>query len=360
MNRRRFVQAASCGAAASVLRGAPGEAGALPLGYNTYCLRALRWNDAQLLDYAAAQKLDAIFLQDSLDPRAMDPAHWVEVREQAARLGLRLETGGGGILPKSPEAFDQSVATLRKNIERAKAMGSPFVRAVIASERAAFPGPAEQQMEIVVRLLRTVKPQVVDANLKIVIEVHKDLLAWQMRQVVETAGPDFVGVYMDTGNPVFVLEHPMTTLETLAPYICTVHLRDSVVYEHPRGVAVQWVPLGAGSIDFKQVIARVRELCPNVAVYNKPITGRPAQVIPYLEPGFWKLFPEMRAPDLARFLELARKGQPYDGLMVVEELPGKPMPEQYLSAIQTQEKAHMEAGLDYCKQTLGLGRRWRS
>jgi hypothetical protein len=51
---------------------------------------------------------------------------------------------------------------------------------------------------------------------------------------------------MDTGNPVFVLEHPVTTLETLAPYVVTLHLRDSVIYEHPRGVAVQWVPLGEG------------------------------------------------------------------------------------------------------------------
>ena len=71
-----------------------------PLGINTYCLRALRWPDAKLLDFASGLQLDAIFLQDSLDPKAQDPAHWVEVREQAARLGLKLETGGGGILPK--------------------------------------------------------------------------------------------------------------------------------------------------------------------------------------------------------------------------------------------------------------------
>ena len=47
-----------------------------PLGINTYCLRALRWTDARLLDFAASLQLDAIFLQDSLDPKAQDPAHW--------------------------------------------------------------------------------------------------------------------------------------------------------------------------------------------------------------------------------------------------------------------------------------------
>ena len=332
-----------------------------PLGINTYCLRSLRWPDARLLDYAASLKLDAIFLQDSLDPKAQDPAHWTEVKEQAVRLGLKLETGGGGILPKTAADFPQSVATLLKNLDRAKAMGSPFVRGVIASERAALPpGPITQHMETTVRLLKAVRSRVMDAGLKIVIEVHKDLLAWELRQVVEAAGKDFVGVYMDTGNPVFVLEHPLTTLETLAPYICTLHLRDSVVYEHPRGVAVQWVPMGEGIIDFAALLARAQVLCPQVNVFIKPITGRPPQVIPYLEPGFWKSYPEMRAGDLAKFLALARGGHPYEGHMVIEDLQGKPVPEHFLAAVQFQQKDHVERGVDYGRKVLNLGVKWRA
>ena len=69
------------------------------LGLNTYSIRALRWHDLQLLEYAAGMKLDAIFLQDSIDPGTNDPAHWKEVKEAAARLGLCLETGGGAVLP---------------------------------------------------------------------------------------------------------------------------------------------------------------------------------------------------------------------------------------------------------------------
>jgi hypothetical protein len=81
-----------------------------PLGINTYCLRALRWNDARLLDYAAALNLDAVFLQDSLDPRAQDPAHWPEVRAQAGRLRLRVFTGAASVFPRQPEEFDRVVA----------------------------------------------------------------------------------------------------------------------------------------------------------------------------------------------------------------------------------------------------------
>ncbi len=332
----------------------------LPLGYNTYCLRALRWPDSRHLDFASQQKLDAIFLQDSLDPRKMDPAHWAEVKSQAQRLGLHLETGGGGILPKKADGLDASIAALRKQIERAAAMGSPYVRGVLASDRASFGVPVEQAMEWAVKILRAVRPELSGRGVKAIIEVHKDLQAWELRQVIEAAGKDLVGVYMDTGNPVFVLEHPMTTLETLAPYIESAHLRDSVVYEHPRGVAVQWVPLGEGCLDFKAITTRLAEVCPKVHVYNKPITGRPPAVIPYLEPGYWKSFPQARAGELAKFLDLARKGRPFEGHMVIEDLQGRQTPEQFLAAVQFQQKDHVERGLEYAKKTLGLGRRWRT
>lgn len=332
----------------------------MPLGINTYCLRALRWDDRKLLEYAASLRMDAVFLQDSPDPRAQDPAHWPEVKALARDLGLHLETGGSGVLPKNEAAFRDSVDGLRKQIVRAKAMGSPLVRVIIARDRASLPpGPVEQHIATMVRLLKAVRSQVVDAGLKIAIEVHKDLQAWELRGLVEEAGKDFVGVYMDTGNPVFVLEHPLTTLETLAPYVVTLHLRDSIVYEHPRGVAVQWVPLGEGVVDFRQIVARAQALCPDVYVYVKPITGRPPQVLPYLEDTYWDSYPKARARDLARFLALAKAGRPYERPMVVEDLQDRPIPEHFLAAIQHQQREHMERSVQYAMGTLGLGRRWR-
>src|SRR5580658_1311186 len=99
-----------------------------PLGINTYCLRFERWNDRRLFEYCAGQKLDAIFLQDSLDPGVMDPKHWADVRAWSKDLGLHLETGGPALLPKTPAGIPQSVATLRRNIDRAQAMGATMVR----------------------------------------------------------------------------------------------------------------------------------------------------------------------------------------------------------------------------------------
>jgi len=351
------LQIAAGAGAASRMAGA---AKPFPLGINTYCLRALRWHDARLLDYTASLKMDAIFLQDSPDPGSMYPAHWVEVRDQARRLGLHIETGGGAILPRKDFDESASVEMLRKNIERAKAIGSPLVRCLLASERAVLPpGPEARHLETGARILRAVRSQALDAGVKMAVEVHKDFHAFQFRQLMEETGTDFAGIYLDTGNPVFTLEDPMTTVEELGRYALTAHLRDSVVYEHSRGAAVQWVPLGEGVVDFQAIVARLRELCPSVYVYIKPITGRPPQVLPYLEPDFWKLFPSARAKDFARFLRLARNGHPYEGHVVIEDLQGRQPPPQFLEAIQYQQREHMERSVEYAKTKLDLGVRWR-
>jgi sugar phosphate isomerase/epimerase len=353
MDRRTFLGGGLGAGAASA-----SIAGKIPMGLNTYCLRALRWNDAQLLDYCASQRLDAIFLQDSLDAKRDDPAHWKWVRGRAKELGLHLETGGSSLLPRNAGEMDAKIALLRRNIERAAAMGSPLVRSLLASDRASLPaGTIEQHVETAVRMLRMVRTQALDSGVKVAIEVHKDLQAREHRQVVEGAGPEFVGTYLDTGNPVFVMEDPMQTLEVLGKYALTVHLRDSVVYEHPKGIAVQWVPLGEGTIDFTAIVGKVREICTNVHIYIKPITGRPPYVHPIYDAAYWAEYPEVRAADFARFLALAKKGRPYERHVVIEDLQGVPIPAHFLPAIQFQQRDHMERSIAYARNKLGLGER---
>ena len=60
-------------------------------------------------------------------------------------------------------------------------------------------------------MLKAIQPQAEAAGVKIALENHKDLQAWEMREVIPGAGKDFAGSLLDTGNPVFVMEDPMTT-----------------------------------------------------------------------------------------------------------------------------------------------------
>jgi sugar phosphate isomerase/epimerase len=357
MTRRDFLAVTSVALTAPALA-APRR---WKLGFNTYCLRFEKWNDRQLLDYAIKQKLDAIFLQDSLDHAVMDPQHWADVKAWAHEAGLHLETGGIAFLPKTPEAFPQVQANMRKNIDRAKGMGSPIVRTLMASDRYNMPpGPVDLHLETGLKMLRDLRSYAMDAGVKIAIENHKDINAWQTRELIIAAGKDFVGSYLDTGNPVFVAEHPMTTVEELGPLAVCFHLRDSVVYEVPDGIAVQWVPLGEGTVDFKAIVARAAEVMPEVHIYCKPITARPPVTLPvYNDEFFTKWFPKHRSRDFERFVHLAKQGKPYDKAQVVEDVEGGGRT-QYMEALKIQQLEHMERSLNYCRKTLDLGIRWRA
>lgn len=160
---------------------------------------------------------------------------------------------------------------------------------------------------------------------------------------------------MDVGNPLYVMENPLTTIETLGPYVVTTHVRDTAVYEEPRGAAVQWVALGEGSVDLPAFFEKFQQVCPHSAVQLEIITGRPPEILRYLEPAFWKYYQGMPAHDFARFVALAKSGRPFSGRMVIEDYEGRaPLP-QYREALKFQQKDDLERSFRYAKEKLGLG-----
>jgi len=88
------------------------------------------------------------------------------------------------------------------------------------------------------------------------------------------------------------------------------------------------------------------------------ITGRPPQVLPYLEPDFWKAFAKMPAAEFARFVALAKSGRPFMGNMIVAGT-GK-QPAVIEAALQEQQRVDLERSLDYAKKVLGVGVRWKA
>jgi hypothetical protein len=220
--------------------------------------------------------------------------------------------------------------------------------------------PIEALMERTIEVCRSVRSEAQDLGVKIAIENHSgDLQAREVRTIIEEAGKDFVGSCLDTGNPMWVVEDPMVSLEVLGPYVVTTHIRDSAVYEVPNGAAAQWVALGDGTIDFHKFVARYRELCPKASMQLEVITGRPPRILPYLESDFWKAFPKADASEFARFVALAKSGHPYTGFMVVEDGVKEPLPE-FKAALREQQRVDLERSLEYAKKSLGVGVRWRS
>jgi 3-oxoisoapionate decarboxylase len=334
----------------------------IQLGFDTYSVRAFHWKALQLLDYAAGLKLDTIQISSLDDIESLEPAHLAKVKEHAASVHVAIDGGIGCVCPVSKSwsaKHGDAPAYVTLGMQVAKAMGSTSMRCFMGTSDDRLP-QIERLMEKTIQVFRSVRSQALDLGVKIAIENHAgDMQAREVRTIIEESGKDFVGSCVDTGNPMWVMEDPQVTLEVLGPYVITTHVRDSAIFETPRGAAAQWVALGDGIIDFEKFLTLYRQVCPKASMQLEIITGRPARAVPYLEADFWKAFPNANAGEFARFVALAKRGHPFNGYMVVEDGAKAPPPE-FKAALQEQQRVDLERSLEYAKKTLGVGVRWKS
>jgi sugar phosphate isomerase/epimerase len=268
------------------------------------------------------------------------------VREHAGKLGITIEMGTWSVCPTSrafhPKRGGTAEQQLEQAIRAAEILGARSVRCVVGNEvERKDNGPIEKHIEAMVAVCRKVRDRALRAGVKIAIENHKDLRAEEMKYLVEQAGTEYTGVCLDTGNPILVLEDPLQTVEILAPYTVTTHVRDTAIWQDSRGAQFQWVALGEGNIGIGNVIREILRRSPGVAVNLEIITGRPPTPLPYLEPAFWRGFEKVRARDFARFMVLAGRGRPFEPVHPMA--PNDP----------AQQKADLERSLEWLRKSLG-------
>jgi len=360
MLRRTFLRSTAAGAAMPALA-APGDG--IRLGFDTFSIRAYNWKATQLLDYAAEQKLDSVQMSSLSDYENLEPAYLRKVKEHAGRLGISIDAGIGCVCPSSrgwnPKQGDAREYVLT-GLKTAQAVGSQVMRCYMGNfmDRRG-PLPLEAHMENTIKVFRSVRQQALELGIKIALENHAgDMQAREVRTIIEESGKEFVGSCLDTGNPIWALEDPFVTLEVLHPYVLTTHIRDTAVFEHPKGAAWQWVALGDGSLDLVRFTELYRKLCPQAAMQLEIITGRKPDVLNYLEPEFWKAFPKTPASEFARFLAFAKSGRPFMGSMIIGG-SGK-QPPAIEAALKEQQKTDLERSFEYARKTLGAGVRWKA
>ena len=333
------------------------------LGVDSYSLRWQGWDAFQLLEYAAGLGLDNVHFSERANLASLDEAYLRGLRRRADELGLRIEVGMGSfdrLASSFRGELGDGAAQLGAMLRAAAVVGSPVVRCFLGSQAERLgPVPLEQHIEECVRTLRAVAPLARELGVTIAVENHGgvDLLARELKALVEAVGPDYVGVCLDTGNPAYAAEDPVLTTEVLAPYVVTTHLRDTRVWATEEGAMVQWAPLGQGTIDLPRIVALLAERAPNAPIDLEIITGTPPRPLPYFEPesDFWRMYPDLPARDFARFVALARRGQPepLDGLTLAPGVPHPPA--EQAEPFRAQQRRHFEESVRYARDVLGIG-----
>jgi 3-oxoisoapionate decarboxylase len=296
------------------------------MGVDVFSLGQQGWTPFQVLDWAAKNKVQMLhfsevrFLGSPRWQEALAPDNLKRIRDKADELKIDIEIGMRSLCPTSSDFAnaqrnDPTLGTADEQIARmlvaAKTLRSPIIRCVLGTQADRNPPGIESHQADFIKVLKANRSRIMDAGVKLAIENHAgDQQARELKNLIEGAGPEYVGVCLDSGNPVWTIEDPHLTLETLAPYVLTSHMRDSYMFNSPQGTAVRWTRMGDGNMGMEDYIRTYVEKCPGKAVSLEVIVSPNFRIFNYRDPAAWALYKTTPAWEFARFLALCDKGEP--------------------------------------------------
>jgi sugar phosphate isomerase/epimerase len=278
-----------------------------------------------------------------LDIGRRDKAYVAKLRMKLDACRLYLEGSIG--LPRDrtdTDRFDSEVRT-------AKAAGATVLRTFMLGGRryetfatnAAFHEWADRSFQSLV-LAEAIAAR---HDVRLAVENHKDWRIDELTAILKRIDSRHVGVCVDTGNSIALLENPMEVVEAYAPWAFSTHLKDMAVAEYDEGFLLAEVPLGEGFLDLKRMVAVLRKARPEIHFNLEMITRNPLK-IPCLTPKYWATFESLPGRYLAQTLAMVRKHASRKPLPRVSELSQ----ERQLAV----EEKNVRVSLSYAKKELAL------
>jgi 3-oxoisoapionate decarboxylase len=266
------------------------------LAYTSFAVRMLQGRD--ILKSTAAALGPDTFLQlctrfgaggaqmDYSQVAVDDRSALESVREAFARDRVELEVSIPSRYLESPEAYAQAVSV-------ARALGATRARVALLSgrryesfqSRGAWDTFTTKWRETLLRMRGEFERHALDIG----IENHKDWLAPELAALLREIDSARVGACLDFGNNLAMLEDPDETVEVLAPFAVTTHLKDMAVRETAAGFELSEVPLGRGLLPLDRYVQTIRRARPEAPLCLEMITRDPLQ-IPYRTDRYWMCF----------------------------------------------------------------------
>lgn len=325
MDRRNFLQQTAAGALVLTLPALPDFMASTRMGIVVHSY-GLRWNSkadskkypgfANAIDLLEhCQQIGAGGVQVVVNGWSDDFAK--KVRDKRENLGMYLE--GSISLPKKPE----DVARFEQDVRNANEAGAKVLRTVCSSGRryeAYHSAEAFQDLKkSALASLQLAEPVLRKYKVKLGVENHKDWRAQELVSLLKQLNSEWIGVTLDFGNSIALLENPMTVVETLSPYVVSTHVKDMAVEDYPDGFLLSEVPMGKGMLDLQRMVDLCKQHNPAVTYSLEMITRDPLE-IPCLTDGYWSTFTDVSGSELARMLRTVRTHKYPNGLPRISQL----------------------------------------
>ncbi|MPR35648.1 sugar phosphate isomerase/epimerase family protein [Salmonirosea aquatica] len=325
LTRRDFIQRSALGAAALSFGKMPDIFKTQPMGIVVHSY-ASRWNAkqpstkypgftnaAELMEHC--HSIGAGGVQTTI--RDWTPEIARKLRDQKEKWGMYLEGSIG--LPRNADEVPRFEQEVKTGIEA----GVTIFRTVCMNgrryENFHSPEAIQEFKKNSVASLHLAEPIVRKQGVKLAVENHKDWRADELAALIKALGSDHVGVTLDFGNSIALLEDPMEVVNTLAPYVLSTHVKDMGVREYEDGFLLSEVPLGEGILDLPKIVAICKKYNPNVNFSLEMITRDPLQ-IPILTKEYWPAMEVVPAEDVAETLRMVRQKKFKTDLPTVAQL----------------------------------------
>jgi sugar phosphate isomerase/epimerase len=272
---------------------------------------------------------------------SFEPDYLKKVRARAEQLGMYLEVTTS--LP-GPDT-----SQFEKTLQAAKEVGAECIRTVcLSGRRYETFNSLEQWKAFVADSMQKIERALPIANrlkMPVGIENHKDWTVEDYVAILKKYSSEYLGVCIDFGNNVALLDDPMEVVEALAPYVINTHIKDMGVEEYEDGFLLSEVPLGTGICDLKRMVAILQKARPSVKFSLDFLTRDPLKITCLTEK-YWVTFPERNGKYLARALAMVRKNK-----------PAQPLPRVTHLDRETQlriERDNVARSIAYARDELGL------
>lgn len=247
-----------------------------------------------------------------------DETYTSRLRRRAESYGMFVEGTAG--LPGDRAGVERFEAQVRT----AKRAGAKVIRVVmIPGRRYETFDSAEQFRRAAERGRRAVElaePVAARERVRLAIENHKDQRVPERLDLLKRISSEYVGVCLDTGNSIALLEDPMEVVRAYAPWTYAVHLKDQAVGEYEDGFLLGDVPLGEGILNVPEMVRILRQARPQIRFTAEMHTRDPLRV-PCLTEKYWATLADVPGRDLARTMRMVRTHGAKQPLPRVSHLP---------------------------------------
>lgn len=283
------------------------------VGIDNYSLYPLKLSPIETLRWAKEHSADGVAFSglDAENRARLDRAYLQDMKSYAAENDLYIEWGGAQHIPREMNTWTKKELTEinRKTAQEAQILGTRIVRSCSGGLMRWHPDSpfTDTLLKETAQTLKSQRRMLEDFGVVLAIETHFEFTTFELLRLFETSEAEpggYLGICLDTMNLLTMLEHPLSAIERIRPYVVSTHIKDGALIIAEDGLTTFPTAIGEGVIDFPSLLRSLDFLPDEV---NLSIEDHGGQFhLPIFDTRFLSEFPDLSTAEFATLIRLAQ------------------------------------------------------